>query len=152
MNTTDSVLITRRLAASPERVFNAWTDPSLLQRWLAPIAETDPRLGGPFRLEVSKPEGSHVVTGEYRELVPDRRLVMTWVYEGPMAPARKMEALLTVDLRKDGPNTEISLLHDHLTSPDYRATIQSGAWTKALDELEKVLAESSSQTTDKAHG
>jgi uncharacterized protein YndB with AHSA1/START domain len=147
---TDSVHVTRRLAATPEQVFKAWTDSTLLQRWLAPKAEADARLGGHFRLEVSKPEGSHIVTGEYRELVRNRRLVMTWVYEGPMAPSGKMEALLTVDLRPDGPNTEITLHHDHLSNPTYRETIEKGAWTKALDELEKVLADSASQE-HKAH-
>jgi uncharacterized protein YndB with AHSA1/START domain len=36
-----------------------------------------------------------VVTGEYREIVPSQRIVMTWVYDGPMGSAEKMEALLT---------------------------------------------------------
>ncbi|MGH9582805.1 MAG: SRPBCC family protein, partial [Bryobacteraceae bacterium] len=76
---SESVRVTRRLAAAPGHVFHAWTDPALLQRWLAPIAECDPRAGGRFRLEVSKPEGAHLVTGEYREFMPNERLVMTWV-------------------------------------------------------------------------
>lgn len=138
----DSVHLTRRLSAAPERVFRAWIDAALLQRWLAPIAAADPKLGGRFRLEVSKPEGSHVVTGEYRELVRNRRIVMTWVYEGPMAPAQKVEALLTVDLRADGPCTELSLNHEHLTNPVYRQAIEKGAWTKALDQLEIALRNS----------
>jgi len=57
-----------------------------------------------------------------------------------MAPAGKMEALLTVELRKDGPYTEISLHHENLTNPRYLETIKQGAWTKALDELEALLA------------
>jgi hypothetical protein len=51
-----------------------------------------------------------------------------------------MEALLTVDFHKRGSNIEIDLRHDHLTNPVYRDTIQGGAWTKALDELGKVLS------------
>ncbi len=139
-NASESVHVTRRLAASPERVFEAWVDATLLRRWLAPIAEADARVGGRFRLEVSKPEGAHVVSGEYRELIPGRRIVMTWVYEGPMAPAQKMEALLTVEFRQDAAHTEIDLRHERLTNPVYRDAIRSGAWTKALDELEAVLA------------
>ncbi len=136
---SEPVLVTRRLAASPQQVFKAWIDPVSLRRWLAPIAEADARVGGRFRLEVSKPEGAHVVTGEYRELAPGRRIVMTWVYEGPMAPEGPMEALLTVDLRHDGADTEISLRHEHLTNPVYRNAIEKGAWTKALDQLEALL-------------
>jgi uncharacterized protein YndB with AHSA1/START domain len=148
---TDSFNVTRRLSASPEQVFRAWTNATLLQRWLAPTAEADPRLGGHFRLEVAKPEGSHIVTGEYQELVRNRRIVMTWVYEGPMAPAQKMDALLTVDLRRDGPNTELRLRHECLKNPIYRQTIEAGAWARALDQLEAVLADPSTQSADKAH-
>ncbi|MGH9589329.1 MAG: SRPBCC family protein [Terracidiphilus sp.] len=137
---SESVHVSRRLAASPERVFEAWVEPTLLRRWLAPSAEADARAGGAFRLEVLKPEGAHVVAGEYREFIPSQRIVMTWVYEGPMAPAGKMEALLTVEFRKDGPYTEISLHHEGLTNPRYRETIRQGAWTRALDELEGLLA------------
>lgn len=136
---SESVRVTRRFAASPERVFESWVNPALLRRWLAPSAAADARVGGRFRLEVSKPEGAHLVTGEYREFVPSQRLIMTWVYEGPMAPAGKMEAILTVEFRKDGPYTEISLHHEGLTNPRYLETIRQGAWTKALDELDALL-------------
>ncbi len=137
---SESVRVSRRLAASPERVFESWVNPALLQRWLAPSAESDARAGGRFRLAVSKPEGDHVVTGEYREFIPSRRIVMTWVYEGPMAPDGKMEALLTVEFQGDGKYTEINLHHEGLTNPRYLETIRQGAWTKALDELEALLA------------
>jgi len=136
---SESVRVTRRLAASPERVFKCWVDPALLRQWLAPIAESGARAGGRFRLEVSKPEGAHVVTGEYREFVLNRHLVMTWVYEGPMAPNGKMEALLTVEFRKDGEYTELDLHHGGLTNPRYFETIRQGAWTKALDALDALL-------------
>jgi len=140
---SETVNATRRIHASPERVFEAWVDANLLKRWLAPEAAADPRLGGQFRLAVSKGEETHVVTGEYRAFVPGRQLVMTWVYEGPMAPEGKMEALLTVGFSQEGEDTEVSLRHEHLSNPTYRDAIRQGAWTKALDGLEAVLAVSS---------
>jgi uncharacterized protein YndB with AHSA1/START domain len=97
---SESIRVNQVLTGSVERVFNAWTDPAVVQRWLAPKAEIDARAGGRFRLEVVKPEGAHVVTGTYLEFVRNERLVMTWVYHGPMAAAGEMEALLTVELRK----------------------------------------------------
>ena len=129
---SETVHVTRRLAGSPERVFKAWVDPALLRGWLAPIAEADARAGGRFRLEASKPEGAHVVTGEYLEFVPSQRLVMTWVYEGPMAPEGKMKAMLRVEFHKDGVYTEITLHHEGLTDPRYLETIRQGAWTNRL--------------------
>ena len=38
----------------------------------------------------------HVCSGEYREFVPDQRLVMTWIYNGPH-PEDLAESLVTVD-------------------------------------------------------
>jgi uncharacterized protein YndB with AHSA1/START domain len=51
----ESVHVTRRFTASPEQVFEAWVNPDLLRRWLAATVEADARVGGRFRLEVSKP-------------------------------------------------------------------------------------------------
>lgn len=138
----ESIHLTRRFHVPRERVFEAWVNPDLLRLWLAPKVEVDAKVGGHFRLEVSKPEGSHVVTGVYREFVPERHIMMTWVYEGPMGSADEMEALLTVDFHQRGSDTEIELHHDHLTNPVYRDTIQHGAWTKALDGLGKTLPSS----------
>lgn len=138
---SQSVHVIRHLPASPERVFEAWINPALLRCWLAPIAEADARAGGYYRLEVAKPEGVHVVSGEYREFVRGERLVMTWIYEGSMAPAGKLESLVTVDFRREGLSTEIKVSHDGLASSEYLETIRCGAWSEALDKLEAVLAE-----------
>ncbi|HEV2416462.1 MAG TPA: SRPBCC domain-containing protein [Terriglobia bacterium] len=134
--------MTRRFAGPPERVFEAWVNPALLRCWLAPIAEADGRAGGRLRLEVSKPGGAHVVSGEYLEFLPSQGLVMTWVYEGPMAPEGKMEALLRVDFHKQGLYTEINLHHERLANPRYLETIRQGAWSHALDALDALLDKS----------
>ena len=48
------------------------------------VAEVDARVGGRYRLETQSADGKvHVTTGVYRELEPGRRLVQTWIYEGP---------------------------------------------------------------------
>lgn len=142
---SESIRVSRVLIGSPERIFEAWINPAVLQRWLAPKAEVDARDGGHFRLEVAKPEGVHVVTGRYLEFKANERLVMTWVYDGPMGPG-DMEALLSIELRKHSSNTELTLQHDKLTNPAYRETIAKGAWTTALDRLETLLAGPSRKT------
>ena len=143
---SESIRVTRMLTGSAERVFDAWTNSVLLQQWLAPKAEVDARQEGHFRLEVAKPEGVHVVTGTYQEFKPNERLAMTWVYDGPMGTEGNMEALLRVELRNHGSNTEITLQHDKLTNPAYRETIAKGAWTTALDRLEALLTGSARKT------
>ena len=143
---SESIRVSRVLIGSPECIFEAWINPALLQQWLAPKAEVDAQDGGHFRLEVAKPEGVHVVTGKYQEFKPNERLVMTWVYDGPMGTEGDMEALLSIELRKHGSNTELTLQHDKLTNPVYRETIAKGAWTTALDRLETLLAGLSRKT------
>ena len=137
---SESIRLTRMLTGSPQGVFEAWTNAARLQQWLAPKAQVDAREGGNFRFEVPKAEGAHVVTGKFQEFKTNERLVMTWVYDGPMGTEGDMEALLKVELRKHGSDTEVTLQHDKLTNPAYRETIAKGAWTAALDRLETLLA------------
>jgi uncharacterized protein YndB with AHSA1/START domain len=136
----ESVAVVRTITATPQQVFAAWTDAAQLQRWLAPIAHADGRVGGRFRLEVQTADGAHVVAGGYRELIPARRLVMSWVYEGPMVPAGKEPSKVTVDFRPSGPNTEVHVHHEGLKNPTYRDAIRQGAWTEALTQLEALLS------------
>lgn len=143
---SEPIRVTRVLTGSAERVFDAWINPALLQQWLAPKAEVDGREGGHFRLEVAKPEGVHVVTGKYQEFKPNERLLMTWVYDGPMGAEGDMVASLRVEFRKHGSNTEITLQHDKLTNPAYRETVAKGSWTAALDRLETLLTGLSRKT------
>src|SRR5262249_26056093 len=64
---SESIHVTRVLSGPAESVFEAWINPALSQQWLAPKAQVDAREGGHFRLEVPKPEGTHVVTGRFQE-------------------------------------------------------------------------------------
>jgi uncharacterized protein YndB with AHSA1/START domain len=131
-----SITVTRTIPAPPEAVFAAWTDPKLIERWLASRARIDARPGGRFRLESGQ---EHSSGGEYWEFAPGRRLVQTWIYEGPISPAGRAETLLTVDFREAKPgSTEITLKHDQLTDSGYREVILKGAWNEALDKLEKL--------------
>ena len=139
-DTEQSVSLIRTIKAPAQKVFTAWTDGARLQHWLAPMAQADGRVGGHFRLEVQTTDGAHVVTGEYRELVPAQRIVMSWVYEGPMVPTGKVPTTVTVELRASGANTEVSLRHEGLKNPTYRETIRQGAWTEALTKLDSLLA------------
>ncbi len=142
-----TVVMVRTLAAPAARVYAAWTEASLLARWMAPApyrveeAVTDPRPGGIYRVKVVGPEGDeHLTTGEFLELVPDRRVVQSWLYAGAFgrddAPSR-----LTVDLRALGPAlTEVTLTHDRIPDTEAYAHLAEG-WTACLDALEVLLDE-----------
>jgi uncharacterized protein YndB with AHSA1/START domain len=144
-----SITIVRRFAAPVADVFAAWTDAATMRQWLAPDpctvleATADARLGGRYRIVVRDPVGhTHVTTGEYRELVPCRRLVKTWVYEGPFH-ADRYPTLLTVEFRETGPrSTEITLRQDQLLTSADREGNREG-WRLCFDKLDSMLRERS---------
>jgi uncharacterized protein YndB with AHSA1/START domain len=96
--TDEQILITREFDAPKHLVFKAYTTPELVKRWWSgdhgtvTIAEIDLRVGGRWRY-VMEAEGGFEVAfhGEFREIVPNERLVTTEVYEmpgaEPLAPA-----------------------------------------------------------------
>jgi uncharacterized protein YndB with AHSA1/START domain len=79
--------ITRIFDAPRELVFSAWTKPEYLMRWFAPngftlpSCEMDFRVGGKYRLCMRGLGRDHWVSGEYREIVPPRRIVWTGALE-----------------------------------------------------------------------
>ncbi len=141
-----SITVVRTFAAAATDVFAAWTDPALLRQWLAPgpceviEATFDARPGGQYRFVVRDPTGGkHVTSGEYQEVVPARRLVKTWVYEGAGAAVDRYPTLLTVDFRPTGPNsTEITLRQDQLLTVVDREGNREG-WRQCFEKLQNVL-------------
>lgn len=143
--TPPAITMTRLISAPPDAVFRAWLDPLLLQRWLAPQpcavkdVRVDARTGGRYAIVVADPDGNvHTTTGEYLELVPGRRLVKTWAYEGPFAFDRAA-SIVTVDLREVRPGvTELTLTHTQIHDEAGRAGASAG-WVVCLDNLAAIL-------------
>ncbi len=89
---THSLKLVRTFDASPEEVYRAWTDPSVIKRWFGPtpefsttIAEVDLKVGGKYRIGMKSPDGElYVATGVYQEIVPNEKLAFTWRWEGDL--------------------------------------------------------------------
>ena len=84
-----SLTIKRHLKAPPAKVFAAWTDPEKVKRWMGPgelspsSRECDMRAGGRYRCVMISPDGEdHDVSGVYREVVANEKLVFTWAWNG----------------------------------------------------------------------
>lgn len=129
-------------AATAEEVFDAWTDPAVLQRWWAaapawdsPGCEVDLRVGGRYvlRMRDDRTGDVHVVAGEYREVDRPRRLVYTWAWheaDGTAGP----ESVVTVEFRADGDGTTVELEHSGLPSQE-SAERHTMGWTGTFDNL-----------------
>jgi uncharacterized protein YndB with AHSA1/START domain len=142
--TDEQILITRAFAAPKHLVWRAWTDPELVRRWWhanrgeMTVAEIDLRVGGTWRYVMVTPDGLEVgFHGEYREVVPNERLVSTEVYEG----FPDGEALNTLTLAEDDGRTTLSVLVQHSSKEHRDAHVESGmedGMQDALDLLEQV--------------
>jgi len=137
-----SLTLKRRLNAAPEKVYAAWTDPAKIVKWFGPdagpvkTAKLDVRAGGSYAISFSTEDGEeHHVSGTYREVVPDRRLVFTWAWR--TMPER--ESLVTVLVKPDGDGSILTLIHEQFFDEPARDRHQLG-WSGCLDKLERYLA------------
>jgi uncharacterized protein YndB with AHSA1/START domain len=140
--TKPSLTLKRRLKAPPAKVFAAWTDPEKVKHWMGPgevkvlSVECDARVGGRFRWVMRSPNGeTHDVSGVYREVVPNQKLVFTWAWI--TTPER--ESLVTVDIKPDGDGSLLTLTHEQFFDTDARDRHQQG-WSNALDKMDKFLS------------
>jgi uncharacterized protein YndB with AHSA1/START domain len=132
--------VARRFSAAPEQVFNAWLEPEIARRWLfatasRPLAAVaiDARVGGSFRL-AERGGGATVLTGEYVEILPYRRLVFTLAAgDRPRTVTR-----VTVEIRPVRTGCDLALTHEHV--PPDRANRTEGRWTGVLYGLRETLA------------
>src|SRR3954464_255537 len=142
----DQILITREFDAPRHLVYKAYTTPELVRRWWTArrgemtVAEIDLRVGGRWRYAMVATGGAEVAFhGEYREIVPDERIVSTEVYEG-MPDA---EALDTVTFAEAGGRTTLTILVEHSCREHRDAHVESGmedGLQDALDLLEETVA------------
>jgi uncharacterized protein YndB with AHSA1/START domain len=140
----EQILITREFDAPKELVYKAWTTPELVKRWWhanrgeMTTCEIDLRVGGGWRYVMVTPDGFEVgFHGEYREIVPNERLVSTEVYEG----MPDGEALDTLTLTEVDGRTTLEILVQHSSKEHRDAHIASGmedGMQDAMDLLEQV--------------
>lgn len=143
--TEDSLEFTRAFRAPPARVFRAWTDPSEIRRWwgvpLFPCQDCtiDLRVDGAWRVEMQSADGPERVTffGEYREVIPDQKLVMTWHMDGPDS---MRDTLVTLEFRPGAEGgCELFVRHEGFTLAERRDGHHMG-WTTSLQALDELLS------------
>jgi uncharacterized protein YndB with AHSA1/START domain len=137
-----SLTIRRRFKASPQRVYNAWTEPAQIARWFGPAGITvlesvfEPRAGGRLMIHSRSAEGEdHRVSGTVREAIPNRKVIYTWAWQS--TPER--QSLVTVELKPDGDGTLLVLTHEQFFDEGARDR-HNHAWNAVLDKLEAYLA------------
>ncbi len=135
----------RYIGASRERVFAAWTQPELLERWSAPEGlevergEIDLRPGGQWRVVLAAPDGTrHEAFGVYREVTPPSRLVYThaWLREN----GSTAETTVRIEFVVEGDGTWVRFEQTGFESTGSRDGHAEG-WSSSLDRLQVLFGE-----------
>ncbi|HEU4947584.1 MAG TPA: SRPBCC family protein [Kribbella sp.] len=142
----DQILITRVFNAPKHRVYRAWTTPELVKRWWSgglgevTVVEIDLRVGGSWQYVMIADGGFEVgFYGEYREIVPNERIVSTEACEG--VPGEGDAVLSTTTFIEAGGRTTVTLQIDAGSKEVRDSIIESGmeaGLQKGWDLLERL--------------
>lgn len=126
----------RRIDATPEALFAAWTGEAFARWFAAPgtvlmRAEVD----APWFFETRFEGQRHPHYGRFLELVPGRRVVTTWV---TAAGTKGVETVVSVELVPSGAGTLVKLTHAGFPDEESRRGHEEG-WGLALESLDRAF-------------
>ncbi|PCH82518.1 MAG: hypothetical protein COB90_00080 [Hyphomicrobiales bacterium] len=134
--------VRKKIPASPQRVFQAWTSPEELKQWWGPrnvvcsTAEVDLRVGGKYRLGNEFPDGKIVwISGIFETVEQPAELVYTWnVDMGQNNPASIGSEKVSVRFEKHEIGTELVLKHERIPDENIKSSHLKG-WFGCFDGL-----------------
>ena len=114
---TNTVKLHRVFRAAPNKVYRAFIDPNAMVKWLPPhgftanVDHVDARVGGTYKMSFTNFGNgqSHSFGGEYRELVPNERIVHTDKFDDPNLPG---EMIVTVTFKSVSVGTKVDVLQE----------------------------------------
>jgi uncharacterized protein YndB with AHSA1/START domain len=132
-----ALIVRRVIRASPERLFDAWTDPLRLVQWWGPEGVTctqaavDARPGGAYRIANRLPDGAILwIGGQFEVVERPRVLVFSWQIEGAPSALERV----SVDFRPVEHGTEVVVTHERIAYARARERHESG-WQGCLAGL-----------------
>lgn len=142
------IVMTRDFDAPRNLLFDAWTKPELLKRWLGvrggwtfAVCEVDLKVGGTYRFVWRGPDGTEMgMGGVYREIVPPERIVSTELFDDPWYPG---ESVNTLDFIEHGGRTTLvsTMRYESREARDgvLASPMESGV-AESYDKLADLLA------------
>lgn len=134
--------ISKSLPHPPQKVFEAWLDPTMLARIMipgtgmtVPEATNDPQVGGRFKIIMLSPtSGEMPHEGTYKVINPHSQIVFTW--ESPFSTLE--DSTVTLDFAATKTGTDLTLTHVRFETEESRAN-HEGGWTHILESLAAAL-------------
>jgi uncharacterized protein YndB with AHSA1/START domain len=137
---SDPIVKEVHVDATPETVFQYFTDPGKLTRWLATEATLDPRPGGLCQqLHAGDDRGGspYEMRGEFVEVTSPTRVVFTWGFTNPEVGVAPGSSIVEVTFAPEGHGTRVQLVHRRL--PASTVDDHSRGWTGLLSRLAAVV-------------
>ena len=136
----NQVVVTKVVKASPEEVFEAFTNPEIMAKWFFGVEDWSVEvsntleIGGKYILNMVATDGKEYKhTGEYKVIAPPEKLVFTWNSDFVR------NTVVTVKFRQVADGTEVTLEHDFLPTDKARDDHRKG-WTVCLGNLARLYA------------
>lgn len=137
-----SVSVARTIAASPETLYAAWTEPDQMRRWYATVVDADVRVGGRYRIENHEDDGTiNAFTGEYLALERPNRLLFTFTHHSEKPADRISDERVEVTIREVEPGRTEVVVTNSWTGPEVGPSdydLLREGWEIWLSLLEKA--------------
>jgi uncharacterized protein YndB with AHSA1/START domain len=135
------LVITRVFDAPRSLVYQAWTEPEHMVKWLGPqgftgkILKSELQVGGAYRFHMRDPQGGdHWQQGVFREIVKPEKLVYTYEWANEQGQATRPQTIVTVTFEDLGGKTRLTLRQGIFESVTARDDHHRG-WNSSLDRL-----------------
>ena len=129
-NQGEPVVRQSRIRVPAETVYSLFIDPEKMRRWLGVSAELDPKPGGICRINVT---GRDIMRGEFKEVVPNEKLVLSWGWEAPGHPIPPGSSEVEITFTQQGDQTIVRIEHRGLARSEEMN--QAYGWQHYLGRL-----------------
>lgn len=139
MSDQSTLTVKRIVNANPETIFEALTDEKIMEKWFyadpegkGATVKTNASVGGKFQIDMHSQKETYSHTGEFKEVIPNKKLVFTWNSHAVE------DTVVTITLNETKDGTEITLVHEFLPSEEMIQGHNKG-WNVIFDNLENIL-------------
>jgi uncharacterized protein YndB with AHSA1/START domain len=148
MESNDKLTLTKEFPVPVEALFQAWTGEEQLKQWWKPMqmqlteVKNELQEGGDIEYRFTGGAEELVITGKYKELRPNEKLVYSWNWQMPNAAVQESEYLLTINFQGTDAGSKIEVQQENFANAEAVKPHEQG-WTQALDDLASFLGTTS---------
>ncbi len=148
MENNNKLNLTKEFPVPVEALYQAWTSEEQLKQWWKPMklqlqeVKNELQEGGDITFRFNGAAEDLVITGKYKELQPNQKLVYTWNWQLPGAAVQESEYVLTINFTGTDQGSKIEVQQENFANEEAVKPHQQG-WTQALEDLAAFLDKTS---------